>query len=333
MNERVSDRSYDWRTPAGLTLATLMLSLNACAPSDDYQKQSPVPTPTGSTETSDVPAVEIEPIEAPSPTDIPTEGYYVETSPADTTTSPEPSPQPTETEAPVEPSTTPAPTEDPTTPADINELTGLMPPEHSQTVDCMVQKCIALTFDDGPGPYTEDLIDHLAEYDAKATFFLVGDRVDNYETVVTDLRDGGHQIGNHTWDHDDLTTKTNQEAIDDIDQTSDEIEAVTGVRPEVMRPPYGATNQRIVDALGQPQILWSVDTQDWLYRDSDYVSSYVLQHASRGDIVLMHDIHKTSVDAVPEILAELTEQGYVFVTVDDLLGSDLEPGRYSQQEL
>jgi peptidoglycan/xylan/chitin deacetylase (PgdA/CDA1 family) len=100
-----------------------------------------------------------------------------------------------------------------------------------------------------------------------------------------------------------------------------------------MRPPYGSTSQAIVNAVGMPEILWSVDTEDWKYPDSDYVANYVLDHATRGDIVLMHDIHPTSVDAVPRILDGLQAKGYQLVTVDTLLGGTPATGKYFQQDL
>ncbi len=206
------------------------------------------------------------------------------------------------------------------------------PTPSTDAVDCLVQKCIALTFDDGPGPYTEQLLEDLSEHNAKATFFWVGNRVANYADVARDVRDDGHQIGNHSWAHDDLTVKGASAAANDIARTNTEILDNTGVMPDVMRPPYGATNQSIVNAVDMPEILWSVDPEDWKYRDSDYVANYVINHADRGDIVLMHDIHQTTVNAVPRILDALQSEGYKLVTIDTLYGGSLNSQRYFSQD-
>lgn len=337
MKERVNSQSFDWRKPAGATLAVMMLGLNSCAPNEATPDDQQTRTDQPSAESTDFDPVVIEPVESPSPTDLPPPGISVETPASEPTSEPEPEPsfeQPMpgtiETDPPVEiPTVEPEPDYQPPVP----NPTESAPSDHNHAVDCMVQKCIALTFDDGPGPYTGDLLDYLDEHDAKATFFLVGNRVGNYSDAAIAERDGGHQIANHSWDHDDLTNKSLESAQTDIEKTNDEIERVTGIRPTVMRPPYGATNQSLVEAIGQPQILWSVDTEDWKHHDSEYVANYVIQHAQRGDIILMHDIHKTSVEAVPEILDRLSGQGYVFVTVDDMLGSDLAVDRYNQQAL
>jgi peptidoglycan/xylan/chitin deacetylase (PgdA/CDA1 family) len=122
-------------------------------------------------------------------------------------------------------------------------------------------------------------------------------------------------------------------AKSDIASAGKAINAVSGTTPKVMRPPYGATSQALVDAIGMSQILWSVDTLDWKYRDSTYVKNYVLTNAKRGDIVLMHDIHPTSVAAVPGILKGLKAKGYTMVTIDTLLGKNLPPDRYRKQNL
>lgn len=206
-----------------------------------------------------------------------------------------------------------------------------MPPDHSGAIDCMVQRCIGITFDDGPGPYTDQLLQTLAAHNVRATFFMVGTQVQRFPEVAKDVASAGMQIGNHSWNHDDLTTLGASGAAADITQANDLIEQTTGVRPELMRPPYGSTNSSIVNAVGMPEILWSVDPEDWKYRDSDYVANYVSAHAERGDIVLMHDIHQTTVNAVPRILDNLQAQGYTLVAVDTLLGTSLPAGKYSQQ--
>lgn len=244
-------------------------------------------------------------------------------------------PTSTETTATTPVPTTETPTIVPTETVTVTETapseTEVPPVPPVGAVDCLVQKCIALTFDDGPGPYTNQLLDELAAHNVKATFFMVGTQVENYPDTVRRIRDEGHQLGNHSWNHDQLTTKGAAAAADDIHRTNDLIAETTGVTPEVMRPPYGSTNQSIINAVGMPEILWSVDPQDWKYRDSDYVREHVISNAHRGSIVLMHDIHKTTVNAVPGILDTLQSEGYQLVTIDTLLGSNLPAGKYSQQ--
>lgn len=278
----------------------------------------------------------------PTPTAEPSEPQVIPTAPSRSTAeSPQP---PVEVVPSEEPSPTPSPEPEPTVPIEQPEEPGLpikpteppiemSPSKDSRAIDCMAKRCIALTFDDGPGPYTEQLLDYLDDYDAKATFFVVGSRVDEYSGVANKIHERGHQIGAHSWDHDDLTNKGPEAIAEDTRQTNQAIFDATGVEVEVMRPPYGATNNSVVTAVDMPQILWSVDTEDWRHHDSDYVANYVKDNASRGDIILMHDIHETSVEAVPEILESLTEDGYEIVTVEALLGDDLGTGRYNQQNL
>jgi peptidoglycan/xylan/chitin deacetylase (PgdA/CDA1 family) len=217
-----------------------------------------------------------------------------------------------------------------TPPPPITTIETPAPPPPS-AIDCMVERCIALTFDDGPGPYTEQLLRTLADHNTHATFFMVGTQVQSYPDVVRDIAAQGHQLGNHSWNHDQLTALGAQAAADNITRTNNLITETTGVAPRVMRPPYGETNQSTINAVGMPEIIWSVDPEDWKYRDSDYVADHVIRHADRGDIVLMHDIHQTTVNAVPRILDSLQSQGYTLVTIDTLLGSNLPVGKYSSQ--
>lgn len=244
----------------------------------------------------------------------------------------------TETSTPIPTSTEiPRPTSTRTT-TPIETVTAIPPApteieQPPATIDCLVQKCIALTFDDGPSPYTGQLLDDLAAHDAKATFFVVGNRIAQYADTVREIRDGGHQLANHSWRHDNLTSIGAAAAAADIARTNTEIFNHTGVTPEIMRPPYGATNQTVIDAVDMPQIMWSVDPEDWKYRDSNYVANHVISNAKRGDIVLMHDIHPTTVNAVPRILSTLRSDGYQLVTVDTLLGTNLPTAKYSRQPL
>ena len=185
-------------------------------------------------------------------------------------------------------------------------------------------KVIALTFDDGPGPYTAQLLDILDQHGAKATFFLIGSKVSAQADVLRRMHSRGHQLGNHSWSHPELPKLSVDQIAGEIDRTNDAIKQATGVTPTVMRPPYGAVNSAVLEQLrlrGMSSILWSVDTRDWADRNSEIVCSRAVAGAHPGAIILMHDIHQTSVNAVPCILNALKQQGYSFVTVQGLLGN------------
>ena len=189
-------------------------------------------------------------------------------------------------------------------------------------------KVIALTFDDGPGPYTAHLLDILDQHGAKATFFLIGSKVSAQADVLRRMHSRGHQLGNHSWSHPELPKLPVNQIASEIDRTNDAIKQATGVTPSILRPPYGAVNGVVLEQLrlrGMSSILWSVDTRDWADRNSDIVCSRAVAGARPGAIILMHDIHQTSVGAVPCILSALKQQGYSFVTVQGLLGN-MAPG-------
>ena len=185
-------------------------------------------------------------------------------------------------------------------------------------------KVIALTFDDGPGPHTAHLLDILDQYGAKATFFLIGSKVSGQASIVRSIQARGHQLGNHSWSHPELPKLPVDQIAGEIDRTNDTIKQATGVTPTILRPPYGAVNGVVLEQLrlrGMSSILWSVDTRDWADRNSDIVCSRAVAGARPGAVILMHDIHQTSVGAVPCILSALKQQGYSFVTVQGLLGN------------
>jgi len=189
-------------------------------------------------------------------------------------------------------------------------------------------KVIALTFDDGPGPYTAHLLDILDQYGAKATFFLIGSKVSGQASVVRSIQARGHQLGNHSWSHPELPKLSVDQIAGEIDRTNEAIRQATGVKPSILRPPYGAVNGVVLEQLrlrNMSSILWSVDTRDWADRNSQIVCSRAVAGARPGAVILMHDIHPTSVNAVPCILNSLKQQGYSFVTVQNLIG-DMTPG-------
>lgn len=236
---------------------------------------------------------------------------------------------PTELSVPPTEATTPSTTSSVTIPtataSTTTPSTTIAPPP--PRVDCDVARCIALTFDDGPAATTPRLLDVLAAKGVPATFFVLGVQVDGLPEVVARAQAEGHQIENHTYSHPTLTETTLDAAEDEVRRGADAIEAVTGRRPSYLRPPRGETSAALRQALGLPEVLWSVDPQDWLTKDTGETILRVVRDARPGGIVLLHDIYETSVDAVAPIIDHLRSQGYTFVTVSELLGPDPEPGQ------
>ncbi len=189
--------------------------------------------------------------------------------------------------------------------------------------DCAVLACIALTFDDGPGDYTPALLDELAARGVHATFFVLGSQVQKHPDVVTRMAAEGHVVGNHSWSHPKLTNLSAADAGSEIDGTTSVIQQVTGTTPTLVRPPYGASNDTVLAVLaarGDAAIMWSVDTEDWRNRDIGITTQRAMAGAAPGAIILMHDIHLSTVQAVPGIIDQLLAAGYTLVTVPELLG-------------
>jgi hypothetical protein len=170
-----------------------------------------------------------------------------------------------------------------------NTTPGYHPPATPRTnadVDCSVAKCIALTFDDGPGPDTGRLLDLLKAQNVPATFFVLGNQAVKYPTLVNREYAEGNEVGNHTWDHKDLSTLPAAAVQDEINRAADAI-AATGIpRPTLVRPPYGAVNDTVRTVAGFPFIMWRVDPEDWKYPDPTRVADQIVSHAKPGRIVL-----------------------------------------------
>lgn len=184
------------------------------------------------------------------------------------------------------------------------------------------QKLVALTFDDGPDLVTTpQVLDILAKYQAKGTFFMMGSKVVGHEALVKKVSAAGHDVENHSWDHPDLTTLTVDQIQTQINTTNQAIEKACGKRPVYLRPPYGATNDVVRRVSGLKEMLWTVDTRDWENRNTAAIMANVKQQLQPGGVVLMHDIHQTSVDALPSIMEYLKAEGYKCVTLSELYGS------------
>lgn len=202
---------------------------------------------------------------------------------------------------------------------------------HAATSADSNDKMIALTYDDGPHPkYTPLILDVLKKHNACATFFMVGERAQNLPEIVSRINKEGHSIGNHTYDHAELTRLSDTVAISQIERTNDIIEGIIGVRPVLMRPPLGLRNKRI-DGLIKGQnmynILWNVDPVDWDYKGAQHIYNAVVKKIQSGDIVIMHDFYPNTVTATDMILSTLSAQGFRFVTIEELLRLDEKAAR------
>ncbi|MFI9846135.1 polysaccharide deacetylase family protein [Nonomuraea sp. NPDC051941] len=192
------------------------------------------------------------------------------------------------------------------------------------TVDCAKAKCVALTFDDGPGPYTAKLLDILRKGQARATFFVVGSNAAAQPALVKRMSAEGHLVGNHTWDHKDLSKQATSRITDSLARTEDAVSTAIGQRPALARTPYGTASQAVRDVaaeLGLALVDWDIDVKDLFADKAGDIADLAVRKAHPGAIILMHDIHRETVDAVPDILKRLRGKGYSFVTVPELYGS------------
>ncbi|GAA4952970.1 peptidoglycan/xylan/chitin deacetylase (PgdA/CDA1 family) [Nonomuraea thailandensis] len=192
------------------------------------------------------------------------------------------------------------------------------------SVDCARVKCVALTFDDGPGPYTGRLLDLLKQERARATFFTVGSNAMAQPALLRRMSVEGHLVGNHTWAHRDLSKQGSSKITETIAKTGDAVSAIIGQTPKLVRPPYGAVSQQVCNVareMGLSLVTWSVDAKDQDGDKAKDITDRTVREAHPGAIILMHDIHRETVDAVPDILKQLRGKGYTFVTVPELYGS------------
>ncbi|MEV8637371.1 polysaccharide deacetylase family protein [Streptosporangium sp. NPDC051023] len=200
------------------------------------------------------------------------------------------------------------------------------PAASSQTgsVDCAKAKCVALTYDDGPGPDTGRLLDLLGADHARATFFSLGANASARPEPLKRMMREGHLVANHTWSHRDLTALTDNRITDQLNRAQYAITQTIGQVPALLRPPYGATDDRIASIAagrGLAVVRWSADSRDLRTADPKVIAKRVVAEAKPGAIILMHDVYRPTVDATPEILRRLREKGYTFVTVPELYGS------------
>ena len=196
------------------------------------------------------------------------------------------------------------------------------------------EKLLAFTFDDGPHwEITEKLMDTLEEYDGQGTFFIVGSRVEESEVhndILKSILDRGHQLANHSYNHQNFNTLGSEALNDQIDRTNNIFEEATGYKgPYMVRPPYGNANSFVRENTNSVYVNWNLDTLDWLTRDAQMICNEIKQSSEDGDIILMHDLYEASYEGFQCGIKELAKEGYQFVTVEELFkarGVEYEPG-------
>lgn len=183
---------------------------------------------------------------------------------------------------------------------------------------------VAITFDDGPSSAnTPQILDILQRHGARATFFVLGENATRNKGLLARAVAEGHEIANHTYSHIKMTAVGNQTVAREIEKTNEIIKSATGFYPTAMRPPYGAINSELVDKMyndyGMHAVLWDVDTRDWQHPGVNTVVKRAVGNAQPGSIILLHDIHASTVDAVEEIVTGLQARGFKLVTVSQLI--------------
>ena len=192
---------------------------------------------------------------------------------------------------------------------------------------------IAFTFDDGPGEYTDELLDCLEENNAHATFFMLGQNVGSWESTVQRMADIGCEIGSHSWDHPNLYDLSMDSVAKQFSDTDAALEKACGQKASVARAPYGNWSDDIISTVGKPFFTWSLDSLDWSYKDVNKDYDEVMNgDLTDGSIILMHDIHEPSVQAAIKMIPELVQKGYKLMTVSELAaakGVTLQGANYS----
>ena len=215
------------------------------------------------------------------------------------------------------PSPTPQPTPQPTPVPAPGQAASAQPDQPDPQ-----GKMIALTFDDGPGvKATARILAALEEVGGRATFFMLGENAAAHPDLARQVAQAGHLVGTHTNSHKSLIRLTAQEMLQEVELSLDNIQKATGVRPAILRPPYGNVNDLVRQTIPMPMIHWSVDTLDWDSRDAKKVYDHIMKEAKDGAIILMHDLYASTATAVEHALPKLKKQGYQFVTIDELFSS------------
>lgn len=187
---------------------------------------------------------------------------------------------------------------------------------------------VALTFDDGPNPdYTRRILEVLEENDSRATFFVVGTNAEKYQETLRMIASSGNEIGNHTYSHANLTNIDSEDVEEEIAKVNRAVKKATGEIATVIRPPYGAYDDDVLNQLQQPVVLWDLDTEDWDSRNAHTIVENIISNLDDGDIILMHDIYESTAEAVELLVPRLKEMGYQVVSVSEMAeykGKELE---------
>lgn len=192
--------------------------------------------------------------------------------------------------------------------------------EKIQTNQIIETKKVALTFDDGPHPeYTPLLLDGLKERNVSAAFFLMGKNAEKYPDIVERMAKEGHTVGNHSYSHVQLSAMKEIEACKEMTQANRVIEAITGKKPDYIRPPFGAWSHNLDCITNMIVVLWDVDPLDWKCQNTDLVVKRVVSNVKEDDIILLHDSYETTVEATFQIIDTLQKEGYEFVALDEMI--------------
>jgi peptidoglycan/xylan/chitin deacetylase (PgdA/CDA1 family) len=216
----------------------------------------------------------------------------------------------------------------------IGGLTGHV--TRADNLSCAVVKCVALTFDDGPGPYTDRLLQILKDDDAKATFFLIGNKVAANPSGAKRIAEAGMEIGSHTWEHPNMTTIPPEDIAGQFSRANDAITAATGHTPSLWRPAGGLANDAVLATAGRfglAEILWDVIPFDWANDANTAATRYMLMTQIKpGSVVLFHDTYSSTVDLVYQFIPVLKANGYRLVTVSELLGPRAPGSSYGSRD-
>jgi peptidoglycan/xylan/chitin deacetylase (PgdA/CDA1 family) len=192
--------------------------------------------------------------------------------------------------------------------------------ETASSLAIEMKKKVAITFDDGPNPdYTEILLAGLKEREVTATFFLIGREAEKYPEIVKKIHEDGHLIGTHSYEHVNLCNLTDEAAMEQVDKTNQIIYELTGEYPQYIRPPFGNWKKDLDYKTTMMEVLWDVDPTDWATDNAAVIAARVIENVEENDIILLHDASESSVNAAFLIIDELKAEGYVFVTVEEIL--------------
>lgn len=192
------------------------------------------------------------------------------------------------------------------------------------------KKLVALTFDDGPSEHTMSILNTLDSYGAKGTFCVLGTKVPSYRSTIEIMHAGGHEIANHTFNHQKLTSMKDDEMLKEVQKTQDAVYEITGEYPAFLRPTYGAINSKVRTNINMPLLMWNKDTMDWKSRNADYIFKQAVSNLKDGDIILFHDIYPSTAKAIEKIIPYFIDNGFCPVTVSELLsirGIEAETGK------